>query len=491
MSDFHFSAASPGSGKTEAALRWAMRQCAAFNHKAIFVLQTIALIDELADRANRIREECELPEMMITTIHGGNEAGAVKRRILDHAESTPHDQPEVLFVTLRAFLDIHPWPNQHTWRNVFVDEAFNPFEDLSRQLVENHRVITDRVVLHDPDAEFTMLRPGHGAGVRDSTIDPLKRGDEVNQLLHPLLSRLVNPNFTVYAHVGSWERTLSTRTDVADPRLFVYAEINPRAFAGFERVTFMGAWLQNHAFFRLWSRMGHAFREHPDLERLVRSRAWNRSEDTIAYCTERHWTATYGKTRLADGRTPLEHIDAYLRQELHGFAFGWTKNTGDRLSYSEGTYIPPRSAGLNGYDHLESLNWLASMLPHPNMWRFLNWRGLTDDEVRMEFYWLPLAQFMARGADRRRDYQGRMVKLVPDLPAARFLGEVFGSRLLRVGTIPPGDQPYAHGGKAGRPKGHPRRGGRPRSGLTADERRERRNQRDRQRYADRQARAAG
>ena len=190
--------------------------------------------------------------------------------------------------------------------------------------------------------------------------------------------------------------------------------------------------------------------------------------------------------RYAAARAPLEHIDAYLRQELHGFEFGWTQNARHGLAYA-GTYIPPRSAGLNCYDNLECLTWLASMLPHPNMWRFLNWRGLTDDEVRMEFYWLPLAQFMARGADRRIGYGGRMIKVVPDLPAAQFLRELVSSRLERVGTIPAEDGSIRRTGKAGRPKGHPNRGGRPHSTLTSDERREQRNLRDRARYAQRNA----
>ena len=482
MTEFHFSAASPGSGKTEAALRFSIRLCAELNHKAIFVLPTRELIDEVIARATHIREQEGYTGVILTAIHGGDGAGGVAHRIIAHAEMTPHDQPELLFITLRAFLYISPWPNRHAWRHVFVDEAFNPVEDISRQLVENHRVLTERVELVDPESEFSALRPRHGAGVRDSVTDPLRRGDEVNAVLHPVLVRLTNPNFTVYAHVPTWKRVVGGEIDAGDPRLFLYAEINASAFAGFESVTFMGAWLQNHAFFRLWSRLGHGFVQHPYLTRMIRSRGWNRSEDTIAYFTERHWTKTYSTSALPDGRTPLEHIDAHLRSELHGFDFGWTANARHELAYP-GTRMAPRSAGLNGYDHLECLLWLAAMLPHPNMWRFLQWRGLDDDDVRMEFYWLPLAQFMARGADRRHGYEGRMVKVVPDLPAARFLCQIFSSRLERIGTIPLPSAAIEHTGRAGRPRGHPNRGGRPRSSASPEERRERRNQRDRERYA--------
>ena len=105
----------------------------------------------------------------------------------------------------------------------------------------------------------------------------------------------------------------------------------------------------------------------------------------------------------------------------------------------------------------------------------------------MEFYWLPLAQFMARGADRRIGYAGRMIKVVPDLPAAQFLRELFSSRLERVGTIAPEDGSIRRTGKAGRPNGHPNRGGRPHSALSSEQRREQRNLRDRARYAQRHA----
>ena len=108
---------------------------------------------------------------------------------------------------------------------------------------------------------------------------------------------------------------------------------------------------------------------------------------------------------------------------------------------------------------------------------------MSDDEGRMEFYWLPLAQFMTRGADRRPEYDGKMIKVVPDLPAAQFLRGLFRSELQRVGTIPVEEQGLKHTGKAGRPKGHPNRGGRPRSNITAEQRSERRRQYERERYA--------
>ena len=90
---------------------------------------------------------------------------------------------------------------------------------------------------------------------------------------------------------------------------------------------------------------------------------------------------------------------------------------------------------------------------------------------------------MTRGADRKPDYMGKMIKVVPDLPAAEFLRELFRSPIKRVGTIPLEEQGFKHSGKAGRPKGHPNRGGRPRSNITAEQRSERRKQYERERYA--------
>jgi hypothetical protein len=76
-----------------------------------------------------------------------------------------------------------------------------------------------------------------------------------------------------------------------------------------------------------------------------------------------------------------------------------------------------------------------------------------------------------------------MLKIVPDLPAAQFLQGLFRSQLERAGTIPIEDKGVKHNGKAGRPKGHPNRGGRPRSQLTDAQRRERRRQYERESYA--------
>jgi hypothetical protein len=483
MTTFQFNAAYPGSGKTEAALRYAIALCGRYEQKALFILPTIALIKEQAHRAQGIIADLGWDNVAINTIFSERDAASVKSRLIDHLETTPHDEPELLFITLRSFLELTPWPNPHVWRHVYVDEAFNPFEDHSIQLVENFRVIMDRLELVDPAGEFSLLRPRHGAGVRDSVNDPLKRGDAVNQLLHPIMARVLNPNFSVYADVESWKAVAAGTPDDADPRIFLYSEINACAFQGFEDVTFMGAWLQNHAFFRLWRRAGHEFHEHSKLARYVNDRVWDRSCDTILYLTERHWTRSYAGKPLDDGRTPLEHMHEFLQEQLAGVDFGWTRNAKQRIGYEHGVYIPPRAAGLNGYSDLPALVWHASMLPHPNMWLFLSWRGMSDDEVRMEFYWLPLAQFMTRGADRQRDYDGKMIKVVPDLPAAEFLRGLFRSPLKRVGTIPIEEKGFKHTGKAGRPKGHPNRGGRPRSQLTDAQRRERRRQRERELYA--------
>lgn len=491
MTTFKFNAAYPGSGKTEAALCYAIAHCREFDQKALFILPTIDLIKEQCQRAEAIIAKQTGKTIAINAIHSGNGDASVKQRLIDHAETTPHGEPELLFITLRAFLDITPWPNAHVWQHVFVDEAFNPFEDHSLQLVENFHVLTDRLEIIDPSAEFSQLRTRHGAGVRDSVNDPLKREDVVNRLLHPILSRVLNPNFTVYAHVPSWQEITSSENESNDPKLFVYSEINASAFADFETVTFMGAWLQNHAFFRLWTRQGHVFEPHNWLAQQVLSRPLSRPKDKILYFTARHWTATYAAKPLRDGRSPLEHIHAYLTKELQGFSFGWTKNAKQKLDYQGGIYIPPKAAGLNGYSDLPALVWLASLLPQPNLWRFLNGRGLRDDEIRMEFYWLPLAQFMTRGADRRRDFDGTMIKIVPDLHAARFLQGLFMTPLQRVGTIHEPNKGLTYTGKAGRPKGHPNRGGRPKSKLTDAERKKRRNERERQRYAAQRRRKTG
>lgn len=145
----------------------------------------------------------------------------------------------------------------------------------------------------------------------------------------------------------------------------------------------MGAWLQNHAFFRLWRRASHEFLEDRMLARYLRPRSWDRSCDKIFYLTEMHWTRTYAGKPLDDGRTPLEHLHELLKEQLTGLDFVWTRNTKQRIGNQYGVCIPPRAAGLNGFSDLPALVWHASLLPHPAMWRFLSWRGMSDDEVRM------------------------------------------------------------------------------------------------------------
>jgi len=177
MTTFRFNAAYPGSGKTEAALRYAIALCGRHQQKALFILPTIALIKEQVQRAAGIIYDPGWGSVTINTIFSEKDAAIVKSWLIGHLETTPHDEPELLFITLRSFLELTPWPNQHAWRQVFVDEAFNPFEDHRIQLVENFHALMDRLELVDPAGEFSLLRARLGAGARESVNDPLKRGD--------------------------------------------------------------------------------------------------------------------------------------------------------------------------------------------------------------------------------------------------------------------------------------------------------------------------
>jgi hypothetical protein len=99
--------------KTEASLRYAIAQCGQHELKALFILPTIALIKEQAGRAQSIIADLGWHNVAVNTIFSEKDAASVKSRLINHLETTPHSELEALFITLRSFLELAPWPNQH------------------------------------------------------------------------------------------------------------------------------------------------------------------------------------------------------------------------------------------------------------------------------------------------------------------------------------------------------------------------------------------
>jgi hypothetical protein len=84
MTTFQYNAAYPGSGKTEAALRYATALCGRYRHKALFILPTIALIKEQAHRAEGISADLGWDDVEINTIFSEKDAASVKQRLINH-----------------------------------------------------------------------------------------------------------------------------------------------------------------------------------------------------------------------------------------------------------------------------------------------------------------------------------------------------------------------------------------------------------------------
>jgi reverse gyrase len=81
MTTFQYNAAYPGSGKTEAALRYAIALYGRYQHKALLILPTIALIKEQVQRAEGISVDLGWDNVAINTIFSERNAASVKRRL--------------------------------------------------------------------------------------------------------------------------------------------------------------------------------------------------------------------------------------------------------------------------------------------------------------------------------------------------------------------------------------------------------------------------
>ena len=168
-------------------------------------------------------------------------------------------------------------------------------------------------------------------------------------------------------------------------------------------MTILGASFEQSLLFKLWTLQGVVFEEDAALKARLRCTSHCGDGVTICYAVEEPWSKSLRNWQ--DGVMWNRIVDA-ATQRVNGAPFGWiaNKDVGDKVFTSAGALqLPQVSHGLNSYKHLDTVVFLSARLPSPDHFSFLEWMGMTGDEVRRATYLEPVYQTVLRCSLRDPD----------------------------------------------------------------------------------------
>jgi hypothetical protein len=142
-----------------------------------------------------------------------------------------------------------------------------------------------------------------------------------------------------------------------------------------------------------------------------------------------HWSAYAKNGGVAHGHiatpssTPQHALENLIAKTFGNSPFIYTANKdwrGDEL-FPNGLRLPLVMHGKNEFEGFQNVAFMPSTLPVPDKWRFLRWLGLTDEDIRDEYYHSHAYQTVFRSAARVAGGGGEVTAIVPGRAACQYI----------------------------------------------------------------------
>jgi hypothetical protein len=470
-----------GSGKTQRLIAYARHRLSR-GKKTVFVCPSRALCRQIAARL----EALGVAAANITMIHGERgRTASVGLRLQEHLKQALPERGEILICTHAAFFACRHWPRRDLWCPL-IDEVPQIHADLSRRLYQNFALLTDLLEPEDLAQTYTRLRPRDAAAeqvLRDRADTAMR--DEINQLHRDVIVALLDANWDVHCASANWLAVTagSSDGDTAElreerGRLRLYGLLKPTFLDGFDQPVIAAACIEDHLFLPLWRRLAADIQPATHITDRFGDCCAERHEGTRLTLRvisgadpTRPWSKTYADTQLSDGRTPRQAIRDLCEQTLAGETYAFITNAnpqGDDVP-TGAIVLSPHCHGLNHLRHVRTIVISAALVPDKHYQAYLRSLGISDPAIHRDIAWITAYQGMMRTALRDPD-GGDVVCYIADPFAAAYIAGLFpGCCVEHVACFAP-------------PLAAQKRGPKPQP-LTEEQRRERRNARDRRRYA--------
>lgn len=414
-----------GSGKTtvmiKEAIEWSIR-----NKRPVNIsLPTKEVIEEKYQVAREIADG----RIKVERVHSGiceNVADSLEAML---TEIGSH-KPALLFTTHKTFIDCPNWVGRKDWK-FYLDELVDPVEYVGLRLPHNYRILMDILEVVDPSAKFSEVRVA--TGKKKALQEMLTGRDDVDRVFEAVTSRLGLPDrWKIYVECenylnvarGAGKSTLiDDRERGAELRFWIVLQ------PWFERedldVTMASACFTDRLAYKLWSKNGSEFVADQAVLNSLQSHAHDGTGIEFHCMNIRHWSAwakngwTTGENLSATPQMELEKLPAKIFGD-EPYIICMNSDWKGELA-GKGMKVKVVQHGKNQYIDYLNVAFMPSLLPVPHKWRFLLWLGLTEDDIRSEYYYSNAYQSVFRTAARRPDRQEKVKALLPDRAVCEYL----------------------------------------------------------------------
>lgn len=384
-----------GSGKTHSAIQYAITLAAAGERVAL-IQPTLQLSDqsEIA-----FRKQAGNHRIKITQINSDG-SNSVKESIKTHLHGT-YDTGEILLITHSAWGLVcdDEWLNKEDW-HLIIDEVPSIEKEFSRNVQDNHSVITDFISLGGPDPSgYAEIKPKAHFKTAVEQMALNRNKDEVSYIFRNLATWLVSPHWEVNVKASSYNKLLAGD----GKKLVAFAVLNPSIVAGFKSVTIMGALFKDTPLYIIWSQMEVDFVPHPDIHGTRFQQHTNGSLITFRYMHDRNFSKSLDRQHQV-----IDKMAAAVLTDVGEGKLLWVANKDKPKNPfismgSRQTQLSNAPHGMNNNQDVHNIAFLSALNNSPAHCKFLESLGFSSDALKRAIALQTTYQAMMRSSIRNPD----------------------------------------------------------------------------------------
>lgn len=430
-----------GAGKSYALVQNADR-LARLGEIVIIIQPTKDLIDKtIADEFGKLSTNYP-----IKAIHSGNHSN-VMGAIIKHLRATQLGVGQVLMITHEAFFRLPRLPNRQ-YQVLLCDEVISASDCEVRNLPVTHKIITDLVDVCPDDPEYGILKPKSGfygriANVLNQTLSSIannKQKDDVVDVVKGFARKLKSPHWECHVKLSSY---CSLTEHGSKSQLHIHSLLKPSIFEGFKRVIIASALFEESLLSLYWRTLPNVklIEAGPEVVKGLRyTEHANGHLLKIYYVGEGAWSKNKrNKIVCVNGleQNTLYHVRDLIKSQMANLPFVWMGNTDIEDSFFDdcnAVRLPNTPHGLNSYTTYDHAVVLSALNPPPSHFKFMDWKGISDRELRTAIYRSAVYQAIMRTSLRDPASQSPKSVIVMDYETAEWLSCLFrGSDVCKLG----------------------------------------------------------